>query len=295
VELKHLRAFVVLAEELHFGRSAERLHIVQPALSAQIRALEKSLGAALFERDRHKVLLTEEGRLLLPEALATLAQAARAKDVVARSGTGQVGQLKVAFVSSVLAELLPRLLRTLNEQLPGIELELKDMPSPAQVDALRAGTLDFGLVRLPIQQSGLNTRLLFEEPLVVAMSVDDPLSAKASLEPRDLTDREMFVLARQFCPGLYDQMLVGFHLQGVTLRIGRELGEFTTMLALVASGLGLGIVPEKAASALPPGVVTRPLAIDLAGTGIAVAWNHVDNPRKQAFLQVLAQLYPAKA
>lgn len=292
MELKHLRAFAVLAEELHFGRSAQRLHIVQPALSAQIRALEKSLGAALFERDRHKVVLTEEGRLLLPEAHATLTQAARARDVVSRSGAGEVGRLKIAFVSSVLAELLPRLLRTLNERLPGIELELKDMPSPEQLDALRADKLDFGLVRLPFQPAGLNARLLFEEPLMVAMPLDDPLSSKVIIEPADLINREVCVLARKFCPGLYDHMLVAFHVRGVTLRISRELGEFTTMLALVASGMGLGIVPQLAASALPPAVVTRPLAIDMAGTGIAVAWNTTHNPRKQAFLQVLKELYP---
>jgi DNA-binding transcriptional LysR family regulator len=292
MELKHLRAFVTLAEELHFGRAAARLHIVQPALSAQIRVLENDVGALLFERDRHKVVLTEEGGLLLPEALATLQQAARAREVVQRSAAGEVGLLRIAFVSSVLSQLLPDLLRAMKAQWPGIELELKDMPSTLQGKALQDNTLDFGLVRLPLAQAGLHTRLLFEEQMVVALAADDPLCRKRSVQPADLAERPAFVLARQFAPGLYDQMLVSFHQQKVTLQIARELGEFTTMLALVASGLGLGVVPQGAASALPPGVVTRPLVLNMAGTGIGVAWTNLDSSRKRAFIKVLDELYP---
>lgn len=292
MELKHLQAFVLLAEELHFGRTAARLHIVQPALSSRIRALEESLGAQLFERDRHRVALTETGRLFLPEALATLRQAARARDVAKLSASGEIGQLRIAFVSSVLPELLPKLLQAMKERLPRLELELKDMSSPLQVSALYDATIDFGLIRLPLAQAGLQTRLLFEEPFVVALPAGDPLAAKQTVEAGDLAGRPVFVLARKYAPGLYDRMLVSFQHRQVTLQIGRELGEFTTLLALVASGLGLGIAPAGAAAALPPNVLARPLALESAGVGIGVAWTGLDDAKKRAFMGVLDALYP---
>lgn len=292
MELKHLRAFAALAEELHFGRAAERLHIVQPALSAQIRTLEEDVGAQLFERDRHGVELTEEGALFLPEALATLRQAGRAREVLQQAAAGEVGVVRVAFVSSVLSQLLPALVRQMEQRYPRIELELKDMPSQLQARALQDNTLDFGLVRLPLSAPGLHTRMLFEESLVVALPVGDPLCALRRVQPQDLAGRPTLVLARKFAPGLHDQMLVGFHRRKVTLTIAREMGEFTTLLALVAAGLGVGIVPAGAASALPAGVVTRPLAVAMSGAGIGVAWTGLESPRKRALMQVLDELYP---
>lgn len=287
MDLKHLRAFTALAEELHFGRAAARLHIVQPALSAQIRGLEESVGARLFERDRHHVALTDEGRLMLPEAVATLRQAERTREVVRRAQNGEVGLLRVAFVSSVLAHLLPDLLRALHLQRPGIELELKDLPSPQQVRALQDNTLDFGLVRLPLPQAPVQTRLLFAEELVVAMPSDDPLCQQSVVEPEALAARPVFVLARKFAPGLHDLLLVALHQRGIGLHWARELGEFTTMLALVASGQGIGLVPAQAAAVLPPGVVTRPLALALPGAGIGLAWVGLESAVKREFVRVL--------
>jgi DNA-binding transcriptional LysR family regulator len=293
VELKHLRAFAALAEELHFGRAAARLHIVQPALSAQIRALEEDVGAQLFERDRHRVELTEEGALFLPEALATLRQAGRAREVLQQAAAGEVGVLRLAFVSSTLSHLLPVLVRTLEERYPRIELDLKDMPSLPQARALLDNALDFGLVRLPLNVSGVHTRMLFEESLVVALPQDNPLCTQRRIQPQDLAGCPVLVLARKFAPGLYDQMLAGFHRRKITLTIAREMGEFTTQLALVAAGLGVGILPSGAASALPIGVVTRPLALAMSGAGIGVAWTGLESPRKRALMQVLDELYPA--
>ena len=295
MELKHLKAFATLAEELHFGRAAARLHIVQPALSAQIRALEEYVGAQLFERNRHRVELTEEGMLFLPEALATLRQAGRALEVLQQAAAGDVGILRLAFVSSTLSHLLPQLVRTLEQRHPHIELELKDMPSQAQARALLDNALDFGLVRLPLNAPGVHTRMLFEESLVVALPQEHPLCAKRRIKPQDLAGCPVLVLARKFAPGLYDQMLAGFHRRKVTLTIAREMGEFTSQLALVAAGLGIGILPSGAASALPAGVVTLPLALPMSGAGIGVAWLGLENPRKRALMRALDELYPVTA
>jgi DNA-binding transcriptional LysR family regulator len=295
VELKHLKAFSTLAEELHFGRAAARLHIVQPALSAQIRALEEDVGAQLFERNRHRVELTEEGMLFLPEALATLRQAGRALEVLQQAAAGEVGILRLAFVSSTLSHLLPLLVRTLEERYPRIELELKDMPSLPQARALLDNALDFGLVRLPLNVPGVHTRMLFEESLVVALPQEHPLCTHRRIKPQALAGCPVLVLARKFAPGLYDQMLAGFHRRKVTLTIAREMGEFTTQLALVAAGLGIGILPSGAASALPVGVVTRPLALPMSGAGIGVAWLCLETPRKRALMMVLDEFYPASS
>ena len=185
------------------------------------------------------------------------------------------------------------LIRTLEARYPRIELDLKDMPSQLQIRGLLDNALDFGLVRLPLNVSGVHTRMLFEESLVVALAQDHPLCAKRRIQPQDLLGCPLLVLGRKFAPGLYDQMLVGFHRRKITLTIAREMGEFPTLLALVAAGLGIGILPDGAASALPAGVVIRPLTLAMSGAGIGVAWTALENPRKRALMQVLDELYPA--
>ena len=289
MELKHLRAFVALAETLHFGRAAERLCIVQPALSMQIKALEEELGVRLFERDRHRVALSETGTIFLPEARATLHQAARAEQVARRAARGEVGTLRVAFVSSVLPRLLPAVMRSMHTRYPMIALELKDMSTPEQIAALHDGKLDFGLVRLPLSGTGLEIREVMEEPFVVALPEDHALAHKAQIRAADLRGRPAFVLARRYAPGLYDEMLLAFRKQRVSLEIATELGEYTTMLALVSAGLGIGVIPTHAAMALPPNVVARPLDLRDHRTGIGLAWRDLDSPAKRIFVDVMEE------
>ncbi len=292
MELKHLRAFVTLAEELHFGRAAQRLFIVQSALSMQIKALEAALDARLFERDRHKVELSDTGRLFLPEARATLQQAARAEQIVRLASRGEIGTLRIAFVSSVLPVLLPALLREMRARYPLITLELKDMPTPDQVAALRDRRIDFGMIRLPAAYAGIDTRVVLEEGFVVALPLEHPLAARDAIAPADLRGHPAFVLARRYAPGFHDDMLLALSRAGTTLEIAQEFGEFTTMLALVAAGMGIGLIPAEAASALPPNVLAR--SLDLGGhrTGIGLAWTDLDSPVKRAFVDAVEQVVP---
>jgi DNA-binding transcriptional LysR family regulator len=289
MELKRLRAFVVLAEELHFGRAAQRLCIVQSALSMQIKALEEELGVRLLERDRHKVALSDTGRLFLPEARATLHQAMRAEQVARLSVRGEIGTLRIAFVSSVLPKLLPTLIRNMHERYPRVTLDLKDMPTPDQVSALRDNKLDFGLIRLPVAGAGLEIRVVLEEPFVVALPEDHPLAAQKLIRPADFQGFPAFVLARRYAPGFHDELLVALKREGVDLNIVQELGEFTTMLALVAAGLGIGMIPAEAATALPPKVVARPLELGDHRAGIGLAYTDLDHPAKRALLGVMDQ------
>ncbi|KXU85927.1 LysR family transcriptional regulator [Caballeronia megalochromosomata] len=287
MELKHLRAFVALAEELHFGRAAQRLCIVQPALSMQIKALEDELDVRLFERDRHKVALSVTGRLFLPEARATLHQALRAEQTARLSARGEIGTLRIAFVSSVLPKLLPALIRTMHARYPLITLELKDMPTPDQIAALHDNQLDFGLIRLPVHGSGLDIRVVLEEPFVVALPDDHALAARTLIHPPDLRGFPAFVLARRYAPGFHDEMLVALKREGAELEIAQELGEFSTMLALVSAGLGIGVIPSAAAMALPPRVVARPLALRDHKAGIGLASSGASSPIKRALLDVI--------
>ena len=287
MELKHLRAFVALAEELHFGRAAQRLCIVQPALSMQIKALEEELDVRLFERDRHRVVLSATGTLFLPEARATLHQAARAEQTARLSARGEIGTLRIAFVSSVLPKLLPALIRTMHARYPLITLELKDMPTPNQIAALQNNQLDFGLIRLPVSGTGLEIRVVLEEPFVVALPDDHALAARPLIRPPDLRGFPAFVLARRYAPGFHDDMLVALKREGADLNIAQELGEFSTMLALVSAGLGIGVIPAAAAMALPPKVVARPLELREYKAGIGLAYSGPDSAIKRALLDVI--------
>lgn len=291
VEIKHLRSFVTLAEELHFGRAAQRLSIVQPALSMQIKMLEEELGVRLFERNRHSVALTEVGTLFLPEARATLYQSAHAADVARACGRGEIGRVRFGFVSSVLPQLLPRLIRSLHARFPRIELELKDMPGPDQAVALKNGQLDFGLMRLPATIPGIQTREVLQESFIVALPGDHPLVACTSLHPTDLSQLPVFILARRYAPGFYDEVMQVLTHRGAHLQNATELGEFTTMLALVSAGLGVGLLPANAGRALPANVISRPLELQDYRATTGLAWTELNSAVKSTVFSLLDELF----
>jgi len=290
LEIKHLRSFVTLAEELHFGRAAQRLSIVQPALSMQIKMLEEELGVRLFERNRHSVMLTEVGALFLPEARATLAQSAHAVQVAKAGGRGEIGRVRLGFVSSVLPHLLPSLIRSLHARFPGIELELKDMPGPDQAAALINGQLDFGLMRLPAVIPGIQTREVLQESFSIALPGDHPLVACDTLHPADLARIPVFMLARRYAPGFHDALMLALNSQGTPLTIASELGEFTTMLALVSAGLGVGLLPANAARALPANVISRPLDLGSYRASTGLAWVDLNSAVKNTVFNLMNEL-----
>ena len=290
MEIKHLKSFVILAQELHFGRAAQRLSIVQPALSMQIKLLEEELGVRLFERNRHSVLLTQVGALFLPEAQATLHQAAHAADVAKASGRGEIGRVRLGFVSSVLPELLPTLVRTLHARFPRIELELKDMSGPDQANALKTGQLDFGLMRLPAVIPGIQTREVLQESFIVALPSDHPLAELESVPALELARIPVLILARRYAPGFYDELMQTLRSQGVELQVDSELGEFTTMLALVSAGLGVGLLPVNAGRALPTNVISRPLDLGGYRATTGLAWVDLNSAVKMTVFNLIGEL-----
>jgi DNA-binding transcriptional LysR family regulator len=272
MELRHLRSFVTLAQELNFSRAAERLHIVQPALSGQMKSLEEELGVQLLTRDRRSVSLTEVGRLFLPQAQATLDQADAALRVAQRAEQGDIGELRIGFVSSVVPDILPRVIRKLRAQYPRLQLRFHDMPTPRQIDALNDGRIDFGFLRLPVNTPGLHIEMILEEPFVVVLPTDHPLAVENAITVNSLQNEPMLFLARSAAPGYSDALLGALSAEGLVLKIVQEFTELSTMVGLVASHLGLAIVPASVAISLPPGAVARRLQPMSHQSQLGLAW-----------------------
>jgi DNA-binding transcriptional LysR family regulator len=278
-----LRSFVILAEELHFGRASERLSIVQPALSMQIKGLEQELGVQLFIRDRHQVKLSPSGLLFLAGARATLDQAQLAVQQVHEGERGEIGRLRIGFISSVLPWYLPTLIRRLHTRFPKIELDLKDMPTPDQVRGLHEKQIDFGFARLPIDEKGIELVDVLAEPFIVALPEGHALTDFAEIAPSYLSGHPCLLLARRFAPGFCDELLLALTKSGLIPRIERELGEYTTMLALVGAGMGIGILPKLALAACPPGVTARPLVLPGCQSRVGLVWSDLSSSLHKTF------------
>lgn len=283
MELRVLRSFVTLAEDLHFGRASERLGIVQPALSMQIKGLEEELGVKLFIRDRHRVTLSPSGLLFLSGARATLDQAQFAVQQVQAGERGEIGRLRIGFISSVLPWYLPALIRRLHARFPKIELDLKDTATPDQLRGLHDKQLDFGFARLPIDEKGVEKADVLAEPFIVALPEGHPLADFAEIAPTYLSGQPCFLLARRFAPGFCDELLLALTRSGLIPRIERELGEYTTMLALIGAGMGVGILPKLAMTACPPGVTARPLVLPGCQSRVGLVWSDLSSALHRTF------------
>ncbi len=188
--------------------------------------------------------------------------------------------------------MMPTLIRWLHARFPRIELELKDMPGPDQAVALKNGQLDFGLMRLPAAIPGIQTREVLQESFIVALPGDHPLPACERLHPTDLGQLPVFILARRYAPGFYDELIQAFNRQGAQLHIATELGEFTTMLALVSAGLGVGLLPANAGRALPANVISRPLELGDYRATTGLAWTELNSAVKNTVFGLMDELMP---
>ncbi len=244
--LDQLRAFVAVAEELHFGRAAERLAMTQPPLSRQIQKLERTVGARLLERDNRKVELTAAGTVFLAESRRLLGQADAALEQARRIQAGSAGTVRIGFTAASTFAVLTRLLDVLAGAAPDIHLDLSEMVTREQVAALHAGEIDLGLARPPFDGSAFESRLLHREELVVAVPDGHRLTElRRGVDPDDLADQAVImhsvVQARYF----YD--LVARLVPVREDRVVHSVSQILTMLVLVAGGRGIAFVPESAA------------------------------------------------
>lgn len=286
MELRHLRYFVAVAEEQHFGRAAERLHMAQSPLSQQIRQLEHELGTSLFLRTTRKVELTPAGALLLERTRRILAEVEAAVVDVQRAERGEVGRLAVGFTGSATYELLPSIATALRSSLPNVELELHgEMLTPAQVEALLEGVLDVGLLRPPVRSPGLVVDVIRREPLVVVLPANHPAAAGRTVRLAALADEPFVTYPSHFRSVVHDAVDTACGKAGFEPRVAQEVGETATLVSLVAAGIGVALVPASVQHLRITGAVYRPLAGTSEEVALAVARRASDtNPVVQQFL-----------
>jgi DNA-binding transcriptional LysR family regulator len=285
MELRTLRYFVTLAEELHFGRAAGRLAITQPPLSLAIRGLENELGVMLFARTRRRVALTHAGATFLEQARAILARASEAVLLAQAAGRGEVGRLSIGYMSASIFTLLPAVLREFAARHPGVRLDLREVTLPQQMAALREGTLHAGFVRPPVTDAELTAETLLEEPLLVALPVGHPLAAARRVRLARLAN-EAFVTFQR-APGLVlHDLVLGFCLQhGLSPRVTQQASQTHAVVGLVAAGIGVALVPASAQEIRLRGVTFRPLAERSPPVGTCLAWRRDDaSPVLKAFV-----------
>jgi DNA-binding transcriptional LysR family regulator len=287
MELRHLRYFVAVAETRHFGRAAERLHLAQPALSQSIRQLEAELGATLLARTTRQVSLTPAGEFFYREARRAIEGLDDSARGVRRIADGRIGLLRIGFTGTAAFDLLPSIARAVKQRLPGIALEIHgDLLTPAQVDGLRSAQLDIAVLRPPVTGDDLVVRTIRSEPLVLALPSDHRLATEPGLEVADLA-YEDFVMYADTHSAVNEAVLRSARAVGFVPRREHEAPGTSVLLALVAAGLGLAMVPASVRALQLDGVVFRDLA-GAATIDLALAWPREDpSPLVTSLLELL--------
>jgi DNA-binding transcriptional LysR family regulator len=295
-DLRLLRYFVAVAEELHFGRAAERLHVAQPGLSQQIKVLERLLGVRLLERTSRQVRLTAAGGVLLTESRRLLAETARVADRVRRTGRGEIGRLTVAAIGSATYDVVPRLLRAHRERYPDVELVLREMSTPAQVQALRAGEIDVGLLRLPADTADLATHTVREDRMALMLPETHPLARKARVPLRALAREPLIIFPAAPRPSWADTVIAACREAGFEPIVAQEAMESATVVSFVAAGIGIAVVPEGLKVLARAGVVFRLVAPPAPVTRLAAVYRvGALPPVVGAVITLMRELWPVRS
>jgi DNA-binding transcriptional LysR family regulator len=294
MDLKRLKSMTVLAEELHFGRAAERLGIAQPALTQQIQSLERDIGVQLFLRTKRSVRLTISGQVMLSEAVRTLQQAERTILVAKQAGRGQLGHIEIGFVGSavfsgVLAGAIARY-RAVN---PLVEFRLNELGILQQLQDVASGQLDVGIIRLPVKSAApeLTISAIYRDPIILAIPARHPL-AKLKAVPAGRLRNEQFVAVQiQEGVGFNAQVAELCAVAGLTPQITQRAGQFTALVGMVAGGLGLAFVPSSVKNLKIPDVVYRPVSNSDQKSDLAMV--HRKSERAPVLLSFIKELKQA--
>jgi DNA-binding transcriptional LysR family regulator len=292
MELRHLRYFITVAEELNFSRAAERLHIAQPPLSQQIRDLEVELGVQLFERTKRRVELTTPGKVFLEKSRLVLQQVGQAIIAVQKASRGEIGRLVIGFNSSATYSVLPQILHIFCEHCPDIELDLQELTTRQQCDRLHHNQIDVGILYLPIESHILSTTSVLQESLVVAISEAHALAALPELSLKALSHEPFILPPHHLGGGLYNQILRFFQQTNFTPNVVQEATQLQTTISLVAGGVGVALVPASLQNLQRPGVVYKMLQEPTPELEIAVAWRqHDSSPVLQKFVNTVQEIF----
>ncbi len=293
MELRHLRYFVTVAEELNFTRAAKRLGINQPPLSLQIRQLEKEIGTPLFHRRARGIELTSAGKLLLEEARIILQQVERAKTGVRSRGRGETGRINLGSVGGTYFHpLIPAIIREYRMHYPDVVLFPQASSTSLVVARLRCGQIDIAFIRPPISDDeGLAIELIVDEPAVMVLPTAHPLSRSTSAPLRAFAEETFVLYPRELNPGNYDSFVAACHRAGFSPKLGQEAPQIVSTVPLVAAGLGVSIVPRSTSRILPDAVVYLPIEGDAPHALIGLASRRDDRSAVvQNFIAVARRL-----
>ncbi|NTU26028.1 LysR family transcriptional regulator [Bacillus tequilensis] len=246
MELRHLQYFIVVAEELHFGRAARRLNMTQPPLSQQIKQLEEEIGVTLLKRTKRMVELTAAGEIFLNHCRTALMQIDQAIELAQRTARGEHGHLVIGFVGSATYEFLPPIVREYRKKFPSVKIELREISSFRQQDELLKGNIDIGILHPPLQHTALHTEIAQSSPCILALPKQHPLASKESITIEDLRDEPIITVSKEAWPTLYLDFIQLCEQAGFKPNIVQEATEYQMVIGLVSAGIGITFVPSSA-------------------------------------------------
>lgn len=290
MELRHLRYFVAVADELHFRRAAEKLGMQQPPLSTQIQQLEAEVGVPLLERGTRRVELTDAGRSFLDDARAILASAHAAAERARRAALGEHGRLRVGMINSApFHPLILRILREYRQRFPGVWLSLEEASTPELAERIRARALDLAFVRPLLKATpSIASDHLFDEPVMVALPQGHPLTRRRAIALGALSLEPFVLFTRDVGSGLYDQIVAACHRAGFAPRVVQEASQVTSIVNLVAAGLGVSLVPASMRKIHSEGIVFRSLIEDAPLAQMSLIWRQDETSATVQHLRRLA-------
>lgn len=288
MELRHLRYFIAVAEELHFGKAAERLNISQPPLSQQIKQLEKQINTTLFYRTNRNVELTEAGKAFYKHAVKILNQINIAQEDARSVAEGENGILKVGFSGTITLNVLPEIIKTSQKYHPGIALQLLSLTTSQQIAALEQRQIDIGFLVPPVESSLISTKKLQDEEYIICLPENHRLAHKDKINVADLKNDSFISTSRDAGVGYFDTIDNIFKDAGFTPRISQIANDQLTMVSFVASGLGVVIIPKAAESLTIDGVIYKELHKPYTKVN-SIAWNKENTrPVVQKFLNLVS-------
>jgi len=281
MEFRHLKYFVTVAEELHFSRAAEKLYLTQPALSKQIRVLEKQLQVKLFDRSKQKIKLTRAGEKFLETARQILIELESGVENTRKVARQEIGQIKVAFTAAALNTVLPEIMSQFRQIYPDVALILSELCTEDQVEALKGDRIDLGFLHPPIRDrdGSLNLQFLREDSILVVLPASHPLAEQKKISLASLADEPIIIYPREKGPVLYEQFLQLCQTAGFVPKIVQEVEMAQTRLGLVAAGVGISFILSSSQNLSVKGVVCRSLLEEFPKLELAIAWQKDNSSR----------------
>lgn len=288
LETRQLKYFVAVAEELHFGRAASRVHIAQPALSRQIQQIEERLGAILFTRTQRRVELTAAGALLLERARAILGDVERAEDDTRRAANGELGRLIIGFIHSSTYGLLPRILQRFRSFYPDIDLDLRELSMAQQIVAMRKGQIDIGITRPETYTDEISTLPIFDEQFLVAVPASNPLASLASVPLSRLANEPFILFPKDTSPLFNSSIMRMCEKAGFAPQAVQSATQVHTVIGLVSAGMGIAIVPATAKKLQILGVSFLSIQDNPPPVSVILAWRKAQDTAVMAAFRRVA-------